>query len=121
MLRQAQHDIAQDDNRKDRKENTTLWSQSVHHHQPYHFLNSSLCIFATMAESLSHQQLIDIGNEFGTPVYVYHAEKIKEQYNKLVSAFSIIDTKFFYACKALTNINILKYIHSLGCGIDCSS
>ena len=28
---------------------------------------------------------------------------------------------FFFACKALTNINILKYINSLGCGIDCSS
>ena len=50
-----------------------------------------------MAESLSNQQLIDIANEFGTPVYVYHAEKIKEQYDKLVSAFSIIDTRFFYA------------------------
>ena len=74
-----------------------------------------------MSEGLSHQQLIDIAKEFGTPVYVYHAEKIKEQYNKLVSAFSIIDTKFFYACKALTNVNILKYIDSIGCGIDCSS
>ncbi|MES2882089.1 MAG: diaminopimelate decarboxylase, partial [Bacteroidota bacterium] len=29
--------------------------------------------------------------------------------------------RFFYACKALTNPNILKYINSLGCGIDCSS
>ncbi len=77
--------------------------------------------FATMPESLSHQQLIEIADEFGTPVYVYHAEKIKEQYKKLVSAFSIIDTRFFYACKALTNINILKYISQLDCGIDCSS
>jgi len=74
-----------------------------------------------MPQSLSHQQLIDVANEFGTPVYVYHAEKIKEQYDKLVSAFSVLDTKFFYACKALTNINILGYINSLGCGIDCSS
>jgi len=74
-----------------------------------------------MPESLSPQQLIDIANEFGTPVYVYHAEKIKEQYEKLKTAFSIIDTRFFYACKALTNINILKYIDQLGCGIDCSS
>jgi len=78
-------------------------------------------IFAPMPASLTLQQLVDIAKEFGTPVYVYHAEKIKEQYNKLVSAFSIIDTKFFYACKALTNINILKYIDSISCGIDCSS
>lgn len=74
-----------------------------------------------MPESLSHQQLIDIANEFGTPCYVYHAEKIKEQYERLKAAFSITDTKFFYACKALTNTNVLKYISSLGAGIDCSS
>ena len=74
-----------------------------------------------MPETLSSQQLLDIAKEFGTPVYVYHAEKIKEQYQKLVSAFSSLDTKFFYACKALTNINVLKYINSIGCGIDCSS
>ena len=74
-----------------------------------------------MPEQLSHEQLINIAKEFGTPLYVYHAEKIKEQYNKLLSAFSSVDTRFFYACKALTNINILKYIDSLGCGIDCSS
>src|SRR5258706_10913454 len=74
-----------------------------------------------MPESLSHQQLINIANEFGTPLYVYHAEKIKEQYNKLVSAFENTNTVFFYACKALTNINILKYIKSLGTNVDCSS
>lgn len=74
-----------------------------------------------MPQQLSHQQLINIAGEFGTPAYVYHAEKIKEQYGKLTSGFSVIDAKFFFACKALTNINILKYIHSLGCNIDCSS
>jgi diaminopimelate decarboxylase len=52
---------------------------------------------------------------------VYHAEKIKEQYQKLADGFSGIQTRFFYASKALTNINILRYIHSVGCGIDCSS
>lgn len=74
-----------------------------------------------MPHSLSAQQLTAIANEFGTPVYVYHADKIKEQYEKLANGFSGIDTRFFYASKALTNIHILKYIHSLGCGIDCSS
>jgi diaminopimelate decarboxylase len=74
-----------------------------------------------MAQSLSHTQLNELAQGFGTPLYVYHAEKIKEQYEKLTSGFSVIDSKFFFACKALTNINILKYINSLGCGIDCSS
>ncbi|HSC37129.1 MAG TPA: diaminopimelate decarboxylase [Chitinophagaceae bacterium] len=74
-----------------------------------------------MAEQLSHEQLSGIAREFGTPVYIYHAERIKEQYNRLQSAFKATDARFFYACKALTNINILRYIKSIGCNIDCSS
>ena len=70
---------------------------------------------------LSHKQLAAIAKEFGTPVYIYHAEKIAEQYAKLVTAFKKTDSKFFYACKALTNINILSYIKSIGANIDCSS
>jgi diaminopimelate decarboxylase len=78
-------------------------------------------IFANMSLQLSAEQLQQIARQFGTPVYVYHAERIKEQYNKLLAAFDGVDTKFFYAAKALTNINVLKYILSIGCNIDCSS
>ncbi len=74
-----------------------------------------------MQQQLSNEQLVQIAGEFGTPVYVYHAEKIKEQYEKLQHAFAGINTRFFYAAKALTNINILRYINSIGCNIDCSS
>jgi diaminopimelate decarboxylase len=71
--------------------------------------------------SLSPNTLIELAEQYGTPLYVYHAEKIKEQYQKLVNAFSGSDTVFFYACKALTNINILRYILSIGANVDCSS
>src|SRR3954468_2225450 len=74
-----------------------------------------------MSEQLSNQQLIDIANEFGTPVYIYHAEKITEQYQKLKDAFKKTDTRFFYACKSLTNINILKLMKQLGASLDCVS
>jgi diaminopimelate decarboxylase len=74
-----------------------------------------------MPQVLSHQQLIAIAEEFGTPVYVYHAEKISEQFGKLKSAFKKTDTRFFYACKALTNIHVLRHIKSIGANIDCSS
>jgi diaminopimelate decarboxylase len=74
-----------------------------------------------MPQTIPADQLIAIAEEFGTPVYVYHAEKIKEQYEKLTNGFSGLDTRFFYASKALTNIHVLKYIDSLGCNIDCSS
>lgn len=74
-----------------------------------------------MSTNLSNEQLISIANEYGTPLYVYHAEKISEQFQKLQSAFKESNTRFFYASKALTNINILKHIHALGCHVDCSS
>jgi diaminopimelate decarboxylase len=70
---------------------------------------------------LSHKQLELIAKEFGTPVYIYHAEKITEQYHKLLAAFEKTDSKFFYACKALTNINILRHIKLIGANVDCSS
>jgi len=71
--------------------------------------------------SLPPDYLTNLAREFGTPVYVYHAEKIREQYQKLTTAFRDSDTVFFYACKALTNVNILKYIRDLGANVDCSS
>ena len=74
-----------------------------------------------MPEKLSNEQLIQVAREFGTPLYVYHAEKIKEQYQKLTASFSVLNTKFFYASKALTNVNILRYIKEIGCNADCSS
>ena len=73
------------------------------------------------SDVLSTDFLVKVAEEFGTPVYIYHAEKIKIQYEKLQDAFQKTDARFFYACKALTNINILKYINSLGCGLDTVS
>ncbi len=74
-----------------------------------------------MQEQFTNEQLVQVAKEFGTPLYVYHAEKIKEQYQKLTSTFSDQDVTFFYASKALTNINILRYIKEIGCNVDCSS
>ena len=74
-----------------------------------------------MVPSLTPEYLVSLGRQFGTPLYVYHAERIREQYKKLTTAFKDSNTVFFYACKALTNINILKYIHDLGANVDCSS
>ena len=71
--------------------------------------------------SLSNQQLTAIAEQFGTPVYVYHSERMAQQYQNLTTAFAGQDVKIFYACKALTNINILKHFKELGSNVDCSS
>jgi diaminopimelate decarboxylase len=74
-----------------------------------------------MSTPLTHADLIQMAEEYGTPLYVYHAEKIKEQFGKLQTAFANSHTVFFYACKALTNVNVLRYIRNLGANVDCSS
>ncbi|MEO5889878.1 MAG: diaminopimelate decarboxylase [Ferruginibacter sp.] len=74
-----------------------------------------------MSKHLTHQQLTEIADEFGTPVYIYHAERIAEQYKKLQKAFAGCNARFFYACKSLTNLNVLKYIQSIGASLDCVS
>lgn len=74
-----------------------------------------------MSQGISNETLIQLAKAYGTPLYVYHAEKIREQYQRLESAFRATDARFFYAAKALTNVNVLSYIRSLGCNVDCSS
>lgn len=74
-----------------------------------------------MTNQLTNEALIAAAQSYGTPLYVYHAEKITEQYQKLAHAFSAHPTRIFYACKALTNINILKHLKSLGAHLDCVS
>ena len=66
-------------------------------------------------------KLTDLAEQFGTPLYVYDADRIKHQYEQLISAFPIDGLKVKYAMKALSNISILKYIRSLGGGLDCVS
>ncbi|PJJ76603.1 diaminopimelate decarboxylase [Thermoflavifilum aggregans] len=75
----------------------------------------------THADVLPGQVLMDIAHQFGTPVYVYHAEKIQRQYEKMKKAFQKAPVQIYYACKALTNINILKLMRQLGAGLDTVS
>ncbi len=66
--------------------------------------------------------LIEIANEYGSPIYVYDAKIISAQYRRLVSSFSKIKSlKICYAAKALSNISILSFIRSLGAGLDTVS
>jgi len=74
-----------------------------------------------MEPTISSSRLLDIAHQYGTPLYVYDAATIERQYHKMIHGFANLNVKIFYACKALTNIHVLKYIHSLGCNIDCSS
>ena len=66
--------------------------------------------------------LLKISKKHKSPIYIYDGEKIENQYNRLIKAFSgIKKLKINYACKALSNISILNFIRKLGSGLDTVS
>lgn len=71
---------------------------------------------------MQNLDLVQLAHEFGTPLYVYDAEKIISQYNRLIKAFSKVENfKVHYAVKALSNINVLKLLKNQGSGLDTVS
>ena len=66
--------------------------------------------------------LTSIANQFGSPIYVYDADKMEHQYKRLIQAFqNVSQLRINYAVKALSNVNILSFMHSLGAGLDTVS
>ena len=63
----------------------------------------------------------ELCQEYGTPIYVYDAEKISLQVNSMRKAFKNVDLKIKYAMKALSNVSILKLMKKLGTGLDVVS
>jgi len=71
---------------------------------------------------MEQNTLLQIARDFGSPIYVYDAEKIKFQYKRLTSAFNKVkQLKLNYAVKALSNISVLKLFNNLGSGLDTVS
>lgn len=68
------------------------------------------------------KELVQLATQFGSPLYVYDADKIKFQYNRLTSAFSKVKhLRVNYAVKALSNVAVLQLLKSMGSGLDTVS
>ena len=68
------------------------------------------------------KDLLQLAEQFGSPLYVYDAEKIQSQYNRLTKAFSKVDKlRINYAMKALSNVSILQLLREMGSGLDTVS
>jgi len=66
--------------------------------------------------------VLDITARYNAPVYVYDAATMKRQYARMTSAFGKAKRlRINYACKALTNINVLRFFRDLGAGVDTVS
>ncbi|MFV8369158.1 diaminopimelate decarboxylase [Flavobacterium sp. LB2R40] len=71
---------------------------------------------------MQSKDLVQLAEQFGSPLYVYDAEKIQSQYNRLTKAFAKVDKlRINYAMKALSNVAILQLLKEMGAGLDTVS
>ena len=78
--------------------------------------------FESNLKVMTHSDLVSIAKQANGPVYVYDAAKIQSQYQRLVNAFSgVKKLKINYACKALSNVSVLKLMQNMGSGLDTVS
>jgi diaminopimelate decarboxylase len=64
-----------------------------------------------------------LAERYWTPLYVYSENKIREKVNNLRNVIQkhYLDTRILYACKANTNLSILRILRSEGLEIDAVS
>lgn len=62
-----------------------------------------------------------LAEQFGSPLYVYDAQTMRAKYKRMADAFAGTRLKINYACKALSNINVLRIFHEMGAGLDTVS
>ena len=78
-------------------------------------------------EIRNNQYVIDgipvtgLAEKHGSPLYIYESSVMERQYRRITDAFRDARVRIYYACKALTNINILKLFRSMGSGLDAVS
>ena len=67
--------------------------------------------------------LLDIAEEYGTPVYVYFAEILLNNFNKIKTIAKKYYRKILiaYAYKANSNIHLCKLLHREGAGAEVVS
>ncbi|MEO0059191.1 MAG: Diaminopimelate decarboxylase [Bacteroidota bacterium] len=71
---------------------------------------------------MTPKDLLQLATAFDSPLYVYDANKIKFQYNRLSNAFAKVkNLRINYACKALSNIAVLQLFKSMGSCLDTVS
>ncbi len=62
-----------------------------------------------------------LAEEYGTPLYVYDFDYMREQYTKLKEAFRGRKSIIAYAVKANSNLSVIKHFAKMGSGADCVS
>ena len=68
-----------------------------------------------------NKSLDELAEEYGTPLYVYSSQSIKDNFFKLKGAFSDLNCKICYSVKSNSNLSVIKLIDSLGGWFDIVS
>ncbi|KYF88231.1 diaminopimelate decarboxylase [Sorangium sp. So ce394] len=65
----------------------------------------------------------DLAEQYGTPLYAYDAERIRENFRRLTRALRSCypEVSVFYAIKACNNLEIAKLLVEQGSGVDAAS
>ena len=71
--------------------------------------------------SIQGIQLTSLAKDFGTPLYVYDADKIREKISVLRGSFQGFPLSIKYACKANTNLAILRLMRANHVDLDVVS
>ncbi|MBI5081451.1 MAG: diaminopimelate decarboxylase [Chloroflexi bacterium] len=80
---------------------------------PFQYKNNSL-----HCDSVA---LTTLAQEFGTPLYVYSANRVRENFRRLVNAFAKINPTICYSVKANSNLSLLKILKDEGASFDIVS
>ena len=62
-----------------------------------------------------------LAEQYGTPLYVYDFDRMRERYLRLKEAFAGHKSLIAYAVKANSNVSVLSLFGKLGSGADCVS
>jgi diaminopimelate decarboxylase len=63
----------------------------------------------------------ELAREYGTPLYVYEEELIRERFRQFRDAIGYRPLRLMYACKANSNLEVMRALIEEGCGIDATS
>ena len=70
---------------------------------------------------ISNSVMLEAAKKFGTPLFLYDIDKIRECYKSLFKFIPYKGLKIHYALKANYNIAVLKALRDIGCGLDTVS
>ncbi len=63
----------------------------------------------------------DLAESFGTPLYVYSAQTLRDHYDRIAAAFAPLDATICFSVKSCQNLRILRLLRERGASFDVVS